>query len=299
MIINQHQVPILLAPQRLSDYLCGIFPELPSRKQVKKAIKKGLILLEGRQGYTGDWVEGKEQIQLLASDEKPRKIYPITIEVIYEDNYLAVVHKPGGLPTSGNFYKTLEHALPHNLSPTTAVDALLQPRVVHRLDGPTSGLVLVAKTKAVRQALGKQFELGQIQKGYQAIVIGCPEVPEGYLEQPIGTKAAKSHYKVLQTVPSLRNEYLSLLDLKPLTGRTHQLRIHLSQLGHPILGDAAYGKTGQILKHKGLFLTALRLEFEHPMLQQKQQFAQATPHKFTTLLAREQRRYERYHPPTR
>lgn len=295
LVLATHWVPLDIEQQRLSDYLCGVFPQLPSRKSVKVAIKKGAIYVNGKKGHTGNWVLPKQKIELLEIESAPTKILQLPLDVLYEDDSIAVVFKPAGIPVSGNQFRTIENALLHNISPSDRVDALKKPRAVHRLDAPTSGLLLIAKTRQARIHLGAQFEAKTIQKRYQAIVMGQPPI-EGTIDLPIEGKASVSYFICLRTVDSLRSGQLSLLNLFPQTGRTHQLRIHLSQLGFPILGDKLYGTEGQILKGKGLFLTALELEFEHPTTQKRQQIKLPTPYKYTALLDREQRRFNKSHP---
>ncbi len=288
-----HLVPEAVERQRLSDYLCGIFPQLPSRKSVKKAIKSAAVYVDGKVGKTGDWVLPKQKIELIDLDIRPTKIYEFKMQVVYEDEDMAVVHKPSGIAVSGNYFRTVENALLYNLQVSTKIDAFQKPRPVHRLDKPTSGLLLIAKTKQASIHFGKQFEEQKIKKRYQAIVIGQPN-PSGTIEFEIDGKPAVSDFECLRTVQSLKNGQLSLLNLFPKTGRTHQLRIHLSKLGFPILGDAQYGTKGLILKHKGLFLAALSLDFLHPVSGLMQAIQIEPPYKFGALLDREQRRFDRY-----
>lgn len=294
VFIAVHIVPTLPQQQRLSDYLCGVLEALPSRKSVKNAIKKGRVYLDGVQGYTGDWVQTGQEIKLLQEEIIHTKIFRLPLEVLYEDEYLAVIVKPADYPVNGNYFQTIEHALPFNLSASTQVDAYPQAKAVHRLDRPTAGLLLIAKTATAHQHLGAQFEHKTIQKRYQAIAIGTLP-PSGSIDSPIDGKAAYTQYQVLQTADSLKNGQLSLVELYPQTGRTHQLRKHLAGLGCPILGDPLYGIEGLILKHKGLFLRALGIQFIHPITEEKLVFDLPTPNKFTSLLAREQRRYSTYH----
>lgn len=293
-VIESHIVPEAAPRQRLSDYLCGVFVQLPSRNSVKKAIGKGLIRLEGHRGYTGDWVLPGQHIELLEmTTKKPRRWFKLSLEILYEDDHLAVVVKPAGYPVSGKSFQTIENALPLNLQPSTAPDIASQPRVVHRLDVPTSGLLLVAKTKSARAHLGAQFEAKTIQKRYQALVRGIPPTM-GSINTPIDEKVAYTSYQRLRTVPSLRNQQISLMNLYPKTGRTHQLRRHLAELGCPIIGDDLYGEKGNVLKGKGLFLRAVELHFEHPETGLRQLHQLPIPSKFVKFLDREQQRYERH-----
>lgn len=294
VFIATHIVPRLERKQRLSDYLCGVLEALPSRKSVKNAIKKGRIYVDGQRAYTGDWVQEGQEIKLLEDRAIHNKIFSLPLEILYEDDYLAIIIKPAGYIVNGNAFQTIERALPFNISLSQKADAYQEAKAVHRLDRPTSGLLVVAKTATAHQCLGAQFENKTIEKHYQAIAIGQLP-PSGSIDSPVDGKAAYTRYQVSQTVPSLKNGHLSLVDLYPQTGRTHQLRQHLASVGCPILGDALYGIEGLILKHKGLFLRAVGLEFIHPITDKKLAFNLPTPNKFVALLAREKKRYQSYH----
>lgn len=276
---------------RLSDYGMDIFPQIPSRKGFKKAIKNGRIYVNGIKGETGTWIETGQKIELIELDKKPPKIYPLDLAVIYEDEQIAVIHKPAGIIVSGNQFHTIQNALLHNLTISTAIDAFQLPRPVHRLDHATSGLLLIAKTTSANIHLSQQFEKKTIQKRYQAVVIGQLATPKGLITTKIEEKEAVTKYEVIQTVPSLKTEHLSLLNLYPLTGRTHQLRIHLSNLGHSILGDKLYHHDAPLLKGKGLFLAAVELTFEHPTSGQALNFMLDAPEKFAYRLGQEKRRW--------
>ena len=226
-------------------------------------------------------------------ERTPPKTYRLKLEIIYEDEDLAIIIKPAGISVSGNQYKTIQNALMYNLTPSTKPDHLDWPLPVHRLDNQTAGLLLIAKTRTARIRLGQAFEQQKIDKVYHAVVIG--EIPKsGIINLPIENKQAISQYKKLLDVPSLKNQTLSLIELYPKTGRTHQLRIHCALIDHPILGDKLYGKEGLILKAKGLFLSAVKLTFEHPISGLSQTFSIPTPKKFITRLMNEKRRFERF-----
>lgn len=292
IVTATHIVPANISGIRLSDYAVGIFEKIPTRKGIKKAIKKGMIWIDGAPATTGKWVCTGQVIQLKELDRLPAKVYKLKLPVIYEDATLALIHKPAGIVTSGNQFRTLQNTLPYNLQPSSASDALLAPLPVHRLDYSTSGLLLIAKTTSARRVLGNQFEQKQIQKEYRAVVIGQAPI-NGAIKIPIEQKIAHTLFQRLQTVSSLKNEYLSLLALQPTTGRTHQLRIHLSKIGFPILGDKLYGTEGMILKGKGLFLSAIGLQFTHPIQKELMRFTIAMPDKFSSYMAREQKRWDR------
>ena len=290
-IIATHIVPPEVSGIRLSDYVSGIFPTIPTRKGMKKAIQKGMVLIDGVVANTGRWVETGQQIQLVDLDLPPAKIYQFVLPVIYEDDVIAVINKPAGIVTSGNQHRTVQNALAYNLTISTAPDAFKIAKPVHRLDHATSGLLLIAKTRKARVYLGEQLENRQIQKQYQAVVVGKIK-KKGEIEEPIAGKASRTQFECIQTVRSLRDEYLSLVNLYPLTGRTHQLRIHLSGMGHAIVGDKLYGVAGKTLKGKGLFLCAIGLSFIHPNTKKVLTVKIDAPAKFTTFMERAQRRWE-------
>jgi 23S rRNA pseudouridine1911/1915/1917 synthase len=185
------------------------------------------------------------------------------LDVIYEDEHLAVINKPAGLVVSGNTFKSVTNALPQNLRVSSEKDAI-SPKPVHRLDYPTTGLLLVGKTVKTIVCLNKMFENKEIHKKYLAVTIGAmPE--EGKVTMAIDTKVAISTYKVLNRVVSTRFKFLNLVELVPETGRRHQLRKHMAAIGNPILGDKDYSLPNLILKGKGLYLQANSLAFLHPV----------------------------------
>ena len=293
IVLKTHIVPEGIGEIRLYDYAQQIFMTIPSRKGIKKAISREEIIVDGEKTSTGLWVKSGQKIELLESSANPPKEYQLKLEVIYEDEYFAVINKPAGIPVSGNQFRTIQNALIGNVKLSTEADALRWPKPVHRLDAPTSGLLLIAKTATALMRLGQLFEHKEIQKKYCAIVIGETE-EEGSIDSKIEDLASFTEYKLIRVVPSLRNKHLSLLELFPKTGRTHQLRIHLSKLGHPIFGDKIYGDEGEIMKGKGLFLSAVELKFKHPITEELLILKMDIPDKFSSLLERENRRWEKY-----
>jgi len=286
----KHIVPPNIEKTRLSDYAIGIFSTVPTRKGIKKAIKKGAVLINDKVGKTGDWILGGEEIHLLDLQESIPKVFECKLPIVFEDEDLAIINKPGGIAVSGNFYKTVQNALVFNLQPSTSEDALKIPRPVHRLDSATCGLLLIAKTKSAQLHLSKQFENKTIKKRYQAIAIG--KLPEkGRFEMPIDEKLSVTEFETIKLIPSMKNEFLSLVNLFPITGRTHQLRKHLFENGTPILGDKLYFKEGLILWKKGLFLCAVELELTHPKTNELLKFTIKPPNKFENFLVREARNF--------
>jgi len=278
---------------RILDYLLMHLPSvLPSRSAVKKAFKKELILLNGRFAKTGDWLSEGDLIEIKEDSIDQIKVFPLELEILFEDEFMAVIHKPAGFSVSGNYYKTIQNALPHNLSISNEEDALAIPRPVHRLDKLTSGVLLIAKTRRAQIALGRQFEEQQIFKTYFAIVKGKFE-GEGLIDSSIEDQEAITFYKSIRVERSLSYGHVSLVQLHPKTGRTHQLRIHLAENGHPIIGDYVHDPQ-KVLKGKGLFLSACKLEFKHPISLMNMSFEISPPSKYDSLLERELRRWKKF-----
>ena len=291
--IQQHIVAKGTYEIRFIDYVFQHFRCIPSRAGIKKAIKRGQFTLDGNIAVPGKWIEEGQVIELFDLVFPPSKEYYLDLEVLFEDAYMAVVNKPAGIVVSGNQFKTIENALPHNLESSNEVDVLAWPRPVHRLDSPTSGVLLVAKTRKAQINLGQQFEQKRIQKGYRAILIGEVEA-SGMITESIEGLESKSAFELISKVPSLQNGFLSLVNLYPLTGRTHQLRIHTASIGHPIMGDKLYGNQGQHIKGKGLFLSAVSIEFKHPITKEDMSFIIDEPAKFKSLLNREESRFHKF-----
>jgi len=280
--IESHIVPNLEGKVRLSDYAGGIFKTIPSRKGMKKAIDKGLVELNGKPAKTSSFISEGDVIELLENPNQTRPYIELKLEVLFEDEHLAIINKPAGIEVSGNRKWTLENALGFNLKLSTESDALKFPEPIHRLDYPTSGALLIGKTATTIIALNKLFEARKVQKIYYAVTIGKMD-EFGTIETPIDGKPSKSLFTVLQTVVSERFAFLNLVKLEPYTGRRHQLRKHLSKIGNPILGDRDYGIEGLILSGKGLYLHASSLRFLHPITQEELFIEAALPKKFGKL----------------
>lgn len=270
---------------RLSDYLVGVFPELPSRKSVKKAIKKGWVSVDGESGTSGLYIMGGELIELdIPPPPATGKSLDLGLVVQYQDDYLAVVEKPAGLLTSGNKWRTLANALPAALD-TPAVDGQgYRPRPAHRLDFATSGLVLVGKLATSLVKIHEMFREGRVEKTYYAVTAGATP-QEGFIDAAIAGKPSRTHYQLMATIPSPRFGHLCLLRLRPLTGRRHQLRIHLANMNAPILGDRLYGNEAVGRAGKGMYLHAAELSFVHPVSGDMIRVQSPLPKKFTRLFS--------------
>lgn len=282
IIKETHIVSAQERPMRLQEYGVDIFKLISTKSALKKAIKKSFIYVDAQIATTATMIGGGEIITLHQPVEIPNKReFLLPLEVIFEDDHLALINKPAGVLVSGNAFKTVANALAQNLKKSAQADAI-NPKPVHRLDFPTTGLLLVGKTTTSISALNTLFEGKKIEKTYYAITIGKMK-KEKKIAVPIYGKQALSEFEIIDTIASERFGWLNLVKLVPKTGRRHQLRKHLAALGNPILGDADYGIEGRILKGKGLYLHAFSLEFVHPSTKKKMYFEKGLPNKFSKL----------------
>lgn len=277
-----HIVPQLDSPIRMQEYGVGIFNATVTKSALKKALKKKYVKVDGLVASTATFIRGGETICItIPEDVSPKKKLIFPLKVLFEDEYLAVIHKPAGILVSGNSFKTIANALPQNLRRSNLAD-VTTPQPVHRLDYATTGILLVGKTSSSIRALNKLFENKEVQKTYYAVAIGEME-PSGRITSEVDGKQSQSNYTRIESVPSVRFGQLNLLQLEPETGRRHQLRIHLSSIGNPILGDKDYGIEGLILNGKGLYLHAYSLEFKHPFTNEPLSLKDELPERFTKL----------------
>lgn len=198
-------------------------------------------------------------------------MYYERVPVIMEENEWAIVVKPPGLCmysdaksafTGKASLRTLATILPYTLQASAAADALVVPAAVHRLDAPVGGLVVCAKTRSAARCLDLIFRAGGVRKTYVALLVGTPSPPEGMVDAPLDGKACLTAYKVLTSQRSVRFGTLAKVELRPISGRTHQLRRHCAEaLECPILGDVAYGGS-RVQAGQALYLWAARLEFQ-------------------------------------
>mgnify|MGYP000551339893 CR=1 FL=1 len=282
---------------RLSDLDYSNFPEIHSKNQWKKLIKSNIVYVNDSLGLTSTWANNNDCIEIKWLEMKAKvspKTFPLNLDIVYEDDYLAVINKPAGIPVSGNVFKSVQNALSHNLTKSKAMSESDNFQTCHRLDFQTSGLLLISKTRKCRVLIGNMFENKIIQKKYYAITQGQLPNNSGKWEQPINGKISKSTYKVIKSVASIKNNRINLVELIPETGRTHQLRIHTALNNCPIVGDTKYGKQGNIMKGKGLFLNAFSLEFSHPITKDNISIKQPIPKKFNSLLEREIKMFNKH-----
>lgn len=269
-------------PIRLQQYGVAIFNVLATKSALKKALKKKQITINGEPATSATYIYGGEKI-IFTSEIKNsnHKRLVLNLEVAFEDDYLAVVHKPAGILVSGNTFKTVANALEANLKPSILPTAT-RPQPTHRLDYPTTGCLLIGKTTQSITALNKCFENKEISKTYLAVTIGKMR-DNGTIESRIDDKRAISIFQVLETVVSQRFGFLNLVEVQPKSGRRHQIRKHLASIKNPILGDADYGNESLILKGKGLYLHAAELKFCHPFTPKTIEIEIPAPIKFSKI----------------
>lgn len=255
-------VPDDLAPERLDRVALALFAPLASLSQVRKLARKGHVLVDGRPVEPMTTAHPGQRMDVHLPDD-PGPALAMELELVYVDDWMAVVNKPAGLVTSGPRRRTLVAALAHNLSRSPRPDAMARAHPVHRLDARTRGLIVVARTHAANVALGRAFQQRLVKKRYRALLRGAL-TGEGEIDLPIDDRPAHSRWRSVEVSPAPITEHLTTVDLWPETGRRHQLRRHVAALGHPILGDGPYTPDGPLLKGQGLMLAAVELSLPHP-----------------------------------
>ena len=281
-LVETHIAQKLENPIRFQEYGVGIFDTNPTKSGIKKAIKKGLIFIDENLATTSKYISGGEKIELYQSEKSSTfESLKLDLEVLFEDAYLAIIYKPAGVLVSGNKFVTIANGLAQNLKKSNQFDAV-KPQPIHRLDYPTSGLLLIGKTSNSITTLGKLFKEKKIQKTYFAVTIDKMK-NKGSISSSIDNRESLTDYEVLESVKSERFEFLNLVKLSPKTGRKHQLRIHLLSIGNPILGDKEHYLENKILNGKGLYLHAASLDFTHPFTREKLTISKELPKKFTKI----------------
>ncbi len=268
---------------RIDRYLAKQKPEL-SRSMIQKLIEDHAILVNQKPVRTSYQIRKQDQItiQIPEVKESNMKAQDIPIDIIYEDQDILVVNKPKGMvvhPANGNPDGTLVNAIMAKCKDgLSGIGGELRPGIVHRLDKDTSGLLIVAKNDQAHIKMSEQIKNREVKKIYIALVKGIVKENEATIQMPIGRsqqdrkkmavrkdgKEAVTHFKVLK-----RYLHNTLLELKIDTGRTHQIRVHMAQIGHPVVGDMVYSKGKNEFGVEGQMLHAKRLEFMHPITGKK------------------------------
>ncbi len=290
IIKEEHTVGVIVLPMRFDQYAALHLENIPTKKSAYKLIKKGVLLLNGNHVSPEHRIVEGDCLSLFEHLVK-KPVFNLKLTVHHEDEVCAVIEKLPGFPVMGNFYKTIENALPFNLKESQERDKLLYPKPVHRLDSPTGGLLLIAKTASALSALSHQFQMRKVKKQYSAIVSG--KVPlHGEIKTPIEGRDAHTVYQRIDYVNSLHTEWISIIKIDLLTGRTHQIRKHMASIGHPVIGDEMYAINGTF-RGKGLFLWSTLLEFKHPKTDDVICITISPPPKFSNYMKREEKRWKR------
>ncbi|HZN11749.1 MAG TPA: RluA family pseudouridine synthase [Blastocatellia bacterium] len=283
-----------------------------SRAQIQRAIAGGDVTVNERAAKPSRRLRAGEEVQVELPEAAPLSATPepIPLQIVFEDDDLVVVNKPAGMvvhPGAGVTSGTLANALIHHFGQLSRTQGALRPGIVHRLDVGTSGLIVVAKTDRAHLALAEQFAERRVLKSYRALAYGLVRANEGRVEAPIGRdprnrvkmavrkagegRAALTFYRVVE-----RFSEFTLLDVEIKTGRTHQIRVHLAHLKHPVVGDATYdGGRANTIRDARLraavarlgrpFLHAARLSFAHPTSGEVISFAAPLPAELEDCLA--------------
>ncbi len=263
------------AGERLDTFLAQRCPDL-SRSRIQALTAEGFVAVDGAQVKPALRLREGQTVSLLVPPPAPSTLVPQAMDlvVVYEDPDLLVIDKPAGLvthPAPGHPDRTLANAVLAHCPDLDGVGGEVRPGLVHRLDRDTSGLIVVAKNDAAQAGLSAQFKDRTVSKVYLAAVTGHPEPERATIDAPIGRHPrSRTRMAVVSTGREAVTEYdvlrrlrgYSLVEARPRTGRTHQIRVHLASVGHPVAGDATYGKPAQGLDRH--FLHACRLAFDHP-----------------------------------
>lgn len=288
------------AGKRLDSFLAEKNAAKYTRSFIGKMIEENLVLYNGKPSKASTKMKTGDRIELFEKEPEPLAVKgeEIPLEIVYEDDDLMVINKPRGMvvhPAPGHTSGTLVNAvLSHAGESLSSINGVLRPGIVHRIDKDTSGLILVCKNDFSHKALAKQLEEHSITRRYHAICSGRLKEEQGTVSAPIGRdeknrkqqainykhgKEAITHYRLLE---NLQNA--SLLECRLETGRTHQIRVHMKSIGHPLLGDPLYGPKKNLYAIKGQALHAMVLGFVHPRSGEYMEFSADYPEDFQKLL---------------
>ena len=292
-------VPESASGQRIDKYLSDLL-EGQSRSYLQKLVKEGRVFVQGKSVKANYRVVEGEIIEVEIPDMEEPDIVPenIPLDILYEDEELLVVNKPKGMvvhPSAGHYSGTLVNALLYHCAGNlSGINGVLRPGIVHRIDMDTTGSLVVCKNDFSHNSLAEQLKVHSITRKYRAIVHGIIKDEEGTVDAPIGRhpvdrkkmavnhkngKDAVTHYRVLE-----RFRQFTYIECRLETGRTHQIRVHMASIGHPLLGDAVYGPSRCPYKLQGQTLHAQVLGFQHPRTGAYMEFEAVLPEYFEALL---------------
>ncbi|ANC23746.1 TPA: RluA family pseudouridine synthase [Streptococcus pyogenes] len=289
------EINVITSGQRLDKALADLSPL--SRGQANDQIKQGLVLVNGQQKKAKYTVQAGDVIcfELPKEEVLEYQAQNIPLDIIYEDDTLAIINKPQGMvvhPSAGHPSGTMVNALMYHIKDLSSINGVVRPGIVHRIDKDTSGLLMVAKTDAAHQALAEELKAKKSLRKYLAIVHGNLPNDRGMIEAPIGRSekdrkkqavTAKGKEAVTRFTVLERFGDYSLVELQLETGRTHQIRVHMAYIGHPVAGDPLYGPR-KTLSGYGQFLHAKTLGLTHPMTGKEMIFTVEAPEIFQKVL---------------
>ncbi|HEP1349921.1 RluA family pseudouridine synthase [Streptococcus pyogenes] len=289
------EINVITSGQRLDKTLADLSPL--SRGQANDQIKQGLVLVNGQQKKAKYTVQAGDVIcfELPKEEVLGYQAQNIPLDIIYEDDALAIINKPQGMvvhPSAGHPSGTMVNALMYHIKDLSSINGVVRPGIVHRIDKDTSGLLMVAKTDAAHQALAEELKAKKSLRKYLAIVHGNLPNDRGMIEAPIGRSekdrkkqavTAKGKEAVTRFTVLERFGDYSLVELQLETGRTHQIRVHMAYIGHPVAGDPLYGPRKTLSGH-GQFLHAKTLGLTHPMTGKEMIFTVEAPEIFQKVL---------------
>ncbi|EPT8104543.1 TPA: RluA family pseudouridine synthase [Streptococcus pyogenes] len=289
------EINVITSGQRLDKALADLSPL--SRGQANDQIKQGLVLVNGQQKKAKYTVQAGDAIcfELPKEEVLEYQAQNIPLDIIYEDDALAIINKPQGMvvhPSAGHPSGTMVNALMYHIKDLSSINGVVRPGIVHRIDKDTSGLLMVAKTDAAHQALAEELKAKKSLRKYLAIVHGNLPNDRGMIEAPIGRSekdrkkqavTAKGKEAVTRFTVLERFGDYSLVELQLETGRTHQIRVHMAYIGHPVAGDPLYGPRKTLSGH-GQFLHAKTLGLTHPMTGKEMIFTVEAPEIFQKVL---------------
>jgi 23S rRNA pseudouridine1911/1915/1917 synthase len=283
---------------RLDVFLARRIPSI-SRSHIQNIIKDDLVRVEGRPVKSNHRLKAGENISVIIPPPREIAIEPedIDIEIVYEDKDIAVISKPQGMvvhPAAGNYSGTLVNALLFKCSELSGINGEIRPGIVHRIDKDTSGLLVVAKNDMAHRGLAAQIKEKTASRVYRAIVHGNIKTEEGTINAPIGRhpterkrmavvtggRDAVTHFRVLE-----RFGGYTYIEARLETGRTHQIRVHMTYIGHPLAGDPVYGVKKEKFQLAGQALHAIQLALKHPRTGEPMEFNAPLPKYFEDLLA--------------
>ena len=293
----------LAVPKRLDAYLAEAFAGKYSRQEVKRSLASSAFFLNGKAARPRDAVRAGDHVRgELSSEEKTGLTGEnIPLNVLYEDDSIFVIDKPIGMvvhPGAGNKKGTLVQALLGREAKLSSVGDPMRPGIVHRLDKDTSGILLVAKNNVAHRALQAQFASRSLSKTYIALVKGKVEFEEGRIELGMARDAKERRKMAVSRSPSAleaetryhvvkRFRHATLLEVRLITGRTHQIRVHMRHLGHPVVGDPLYGSAADADRPR-MALHAAKIEFLHPKTNERVVFESPLPEDFKKMIKKEE-----------